>query len=177
MISTVKNIKDSQKNKNYLRCGPKKTTGILIWSRKWQPTPVFLPRESHEQRNVVGYSPQSHEELDTTERQSTHVQYLSASTRRRKRKNPPPPSPARVPVVRKSRPEVRNTRCGGCPRKGTQITPDSPQLQSAHSASGTFYQLTSSSGSRHYCYLHFQRKKLNPKGIKELARGHIQPIC
>ena len=28
-----------------------------IWRRKWQPTPVFLPGESHEQRSLVGYSP------------------------------------------------------------------------------------------------------------------------
>ena len=27
------------------------------WSRKWQPTPVFLPGESHGQRRLVGYSP------------------------------------------------------------------------------------------------------------------------
>ena len=25
--------------------------------RKWQPTPVFLPRESPEQRSLVGYCP------------------------------------------------------------------------------------------------------------------------
>ena len=25
--------------------------------RKWQPTPVFLPGESHERRNLVGHSP------------------------------------------------------------------------------------------------------------------------
>ena len=28
--------------------------------RKWQPTPVFLPRESHGRRTLVGYSPWSH---------------------------------------------------------------------------------------------------------------------
>ena len=27
------------------------------WRRKWQPTPVFLPGESHGRRNLVGYSP------------------------------------------------------------------------------------------------------------------------
>ena len=27
------------------------------WRREWQPTPVFLPGESHGQRRVVGYSP------------------------------------------------------------------------------------------------------------------------
>ena len=28
-----------------------------LWRRKWQPTPVFLPRESHGQRNLVVCSP------------------------------------------------------------------------------------------------------------------------
>ena len=27
------------------------------WRRKWQPTPVFSPRESHGQRSLAGYSP------------------------------------------------------------------------------------------------------------------------
>ena len=31
-----------------------------IWRRKWQPTPVFLPGESHEQRSLAGYSPWGH---------------------------------------------------------------------------------------------------------------------
>ena len=31
--------------------------GKIPWRRKWQPTPVFLPRESHEQRSLAGYSP------------------------------------------------------------------------------------------------------------------------
>ena len=35
------------------------------WRRKWQPTPVFLPGESHEQRSLRVYSPQDHKELDT----------------------------------------------------------------------------------------------------------------
>ena len=29
----------------------------IIWSRKWQPTPVFLPGKFHWQRSLVGYSP------------------------------------------------------------------------------------------------------------------------
>ena len=33
----------------------------------WQPTPVFLPGESHEQRSLGGYSPWSCKESDTTE--------------------------------------------------------------------------------------------------------------
>ena len=30
--------------------------GKIPWSRKWQPTPVFLPGKFHGQRNLVGYS-------------------------------------------------------------------------------------------------------------------------
>ena len=30
------------------------------WRRKWQPTPVFLPGESHGQRNLAGCSPCGH---------------------------------------------------------------------------------------------------------------------
>ena len=38
------------------------------WKRKWQPTPVFLPGESHGRRNLVGYSSRGRKESDTTER-------------------------------------------------------------------------------------------------------------
>ena len=31
--------------------------GKTPWRRKWQPTPVSLPRKSHGQRSLVGYSP------------------------------------------------------------------------------------------------------------------------
>ena len=31
--------------------------GKIPWRRAWKPTPVFLPRESYGQRNLVGYSP------------------------------------------------------------------------------------------------------------------------
>ena len=30
--------------------------GKIPWSRKWQPTPVFLPGRFHGQRNLEGYS-------------------------------------------------------------------------------------------------------------------------
>ena len=32
--------------------------GKIPWSRKWPPTPVFLPGKSHGQSSLVGYSPQ-----------------------------------------------------------------------------------------------------------------------
>ena len=39
----------------------------IPWRRAWQPTPVFLPGESHGQRSLVGYSPWGHKESDRTE--------------------------------------------------------------------------------------------------------------
>ena len=41
--------------------------GKVPWRRAWQPTPVFLPGESHGQRSLVGYSPWGHKESDTAE--------------------------------------------------------------------------------------------------------------
>ena len=35
------------------------------------PIPIFLPRESHGQRSLAGYSPWGHKQSDTTERLST----------------------------------------------------------------------------------------------------------
>ena len=35
--------------------------------RRWQPTPVLLPRKSHGQRSLVGCSPWGRKELDMTE--------------------------------------------------------------------------------------------------------------
>ena len=37
------------------------------WRREWQPTPVFLPGESHGQGTLASYSPWCRKELDTTE--------------------------------------------------------------------------------------------------------------
>ena len=45
----------------------------ILRRRKWQPTPVFLPRESHGQRSLMGSSPWGHKESDTTERLNTHT--------------------------------------------------------------------------------------------------------
>ena len=45
------------------------------WRRKWQPTPVFLPGESHGQRSLVGYSPRDRKESDTTERLHFHFHF------------------------------------------------------------------------------------------------------
>ena len=39
----------------------------IPWKRKWQPTRVLLPGESHGWRSLVGYSPWGRKELDKTE--------------------------------------------------------------------------------------------------------------
>ena len=41
--------------------------GKIPWRRTWQPTPLFLPGESHGQTSLAGYSPMSRKESDRTE--------------------------------------------------------------------------------------------------------------
>ena len=57
----------------------------IPWRRRWQPTPVFLPGESHGRRSLVGYSPRGGKELDMTERLHfhfhRHVRYCCKSLR------------------------------------------------------------------------------------------------
>ena len=58
------------------RCRFDPWAGKIPWGRKWQTTPVFLPRDSHGQRNLVGYSLWGRKESDTTEHVSTHTNVL-----------------------------------------------------------------------------------------------------
>ena len=46
------------------------------WRRKWQPTPVFLPGESHGWRNLVGYSPRGLQRVGQTEQLHFHFPNL-----------------------------------------------------------------------------------------------------
>ena len=39
------------------RCGLEPWAGTSPWSRKWQPTPVFLPGNFHGKRSLASYSP------------------------------------------------------------------------------------------------------------------------
>ena len=41
--------------------------GKILWRRKWQPTPVFLPGKSHGWRSLVGYCSWRRKESDMTE--------------------------------------------------------------------------------------------------------------
>ena len=56
------------------RCGFDPCVRKIPWRKAEQPTPVFLPRESHGQRRLVGYRPYDHKELDMTEA-TWHVQW------------------------------------------------------------------------------------------------------
>ena len=49
------------------RCGFDPWVWKIPWRRAWQPTPVFLPGESHRQKSLEGYSLQGQKESDTTE--------------------------------------------------------------------------------------------------------------
>ena len=48
--------------------------GKISWRRKWRPTPVLLPGESHGRRSLVG--PPGCKELDTTEQLHFHFIYF-----------------------------------------------------------------------------------------------------
>ena len=69
----------SQWKRTHLQCWRHRRHGFdswvrkIPWRRKRQPTQVFLPGKSHEQRSLAVYSPWSCKELDTTEHTSTHI--------------------------------------------------------------------------------------------------------
>ena len=48
---------------------------FMHWRRKWQPTPVILPRESQGQRSLVGCCLWGRKESDTTERLHFHFHF------------------------------------------------------------------------------------------------------
>ena len=52
--------------RRHRRCGFNSWVGKIPWRRKWQPTPLFLPGESHELRSLVGCTPRGCKELDMT---------------------------------------------------------------------------------------------------------------
>ena len=48
--------------------------GRFLGGGHGNPTPVFLPGESHGQRRLAGYSPWGHKKSDTTEQLSMYAQ-------------------------------------------------------------------------------------------------------
>ena len=57
--------------RSHRRAGLDPWVGKIPWRRKWQPTPVFLPGESHGQRSLEGYNPWGGKESDTTQQLRT----------------------------------------------------------------------------------------------------------
>ena len=53
--------------------------GKILWSRKWQPTRVFLPGKFHGKRSLAGYSPWGHKESDMTWRAHMQKPFLCCS--------------------------------------------------------------------------------------------------
>ena len=60
-------VKNPYANEGDTRCRFSPWVGKILWSRKWQPAPVFLPGKFHEQRSLAGSSAWGCRELDTTE--------------------------------------------------------------------------------------------------------------
>ena len=63
------------------RLGFNPWVGKIPWSRKWQPTPVFLPGKFHRQKSLTGYSPWSCKESDPTEHTHIYTSLSSMQTR------------------------------------------------------------------------------------------------
>ena len=55
------------------RCRLDPWVGKILWRREWEPTPIFLPEESHGQESLAGYSPRGCKESDLTEVMNTHA--------------------------------------------------------------------------------------------------------
>ena len=53
--------------------------GKIPWSRKWQPTPVFLPGKLHGKRSLEGQHPWSCKESDTSKPLNTHIHMQALS--------------------------------------------------------------------------------------------------
>ena len=60
-------VKNPPANAGDIRHGFDPWVGKFPWGRAWQPTPVFLPGESHGERSLMGYSPWGCTESDTTD--------------------------------------------------------------------------------------------------------------
>ena len=58
--------------------------GKIPWKRAWQPTPLFLPGESHGQKSLVGCNLWGHTELDMTEATYTPTHYMQITESREK---------------------------------------------------------------------------------------------
>ena len=101
----------------------------IPWRKKWQPTPVFLPRESHGWRSLVDPSPWGCKESDTTE----WLHYLSLSLERVLNEAPGylglrTLSRRREHVLSKW--ELHGLKRQSCPKAGSAMTRERPGFTS-----------------------------------------------
>ena len=72
----------------------------ILWSRAWQPIPVFLPGESHGHRSLVGYIQETVIKTIPIEKKCKKAKWLSMealqiAVKRREVKIQPPPISAK----------------------------------------------------------------------------------
>ena len=71
--------------RRHKRCGFDHWVRKIPWSRKWQPTSVFLPGKFHGQRSLVGYSSRGHkrtgQNLETKKQNLSKVLLYSIITK------------------------------------------------------------------------------------------------
>ena len=60
-------VKNLTANAGDKRHGFNPWVGKIPWRKKWEPTPVFLPGESHGQGSLMSYDPRGCKESDKTE--------------------------------------------------------------------------------------------------------------
>ena len=71
MAQLVKNL--SAQCRRHKRCWFDPWVRKIPGRKKWQPPPVFLPRKSHGQRSLVGYSPWGPKESNMTQPELLHT--------------------------------------------------------------------------------------------------------
>ena len=59
--------------RRHMGCEFEPWVGKIPWRRAWQPTPMFLPGESHGQRSLEGYSPRVRKSWTRLKRLSRHA--------------------------------------------------------------------------------------------------------
>ena len=59
------------------RCGSNPWVWKIPWRRKWQPTPIFLPRKSHGWRSLASYSSQGFKRVNHDLATKQHVHSIS----------------------------------------------------------------------------------------------------
>ena len=67
-------VKNPHANSGNMRCGFSLWVGKIPWRRAWQPTPIFLPGESHGERDLAGYKSMRSQSQTWLKRLSIHAE-------------------------------------------------------------------------------------------------------